>query len=148
MQIRGDRGDPSESYLADVFVDYRRLLVLIVIVVSIVLAYFVPSLEMDTSLRSMLVTNTSTYFEYEKFQEVFGNEEFIIIGIKNQLPANDQSVLKSVESITKELEECDKITEVLSLTNLRFFQKRGEKFGTYPVMRVNGRSCPYPRLPI
>ncbi len=140
MQISGHRGDPSTSYLADVFVDHRRLLVLIVIVVSIVLACFVPGLKTDTSLRSMLVTNAPAYFEYEKFQEVFGDEEFIIIGIKNRLPANDQAVLKSVESITKQLEKSDKITEVLSLTNLRFFQKRGEKFGTYPVVRVdNGR---------
>ena len=144
MQIRGDRGNPSKTHLADVFVDHRRLLVLIVIVVSIVLACFVPGLETDTSLRSMLVTNTPAYFEYEKFQEVFGNEEFIIIGIKNRLPANDQTVLKSVESITKELEESDKITEVLSLTNLRFFQKRGEKFGTYPVVRINNGQLSLP----
>ena len=137
MQTSGHRGDPSTSYLADVFVDHRRLLVLIVIVVSIVLACFVPGLKTDTSLRSMLVTNAPAYFEYQKFQEVFGDEEFIIIGIKNRLPANDQAVLKSVESITKQLEKSDKITEVLSLTNLRFFQKRGEKFGTYPVVRVD-----------
>jgi len=137
VQVTGNRADSSESYLADVFVDYRRLLIWAVIAISIVLACFVPGIEMDTSLRSMLVTNTPAYFEYEKFQEVFGAEEFIIIGIKNRLPANDQSVLKSVESITKELEAFDKITEVLSLTNLRFFQKRGEKFGTFPVVRTD-----------
>ena len=136
MQIGSDRGNPSKTWLADVFVDYRRLLVLIVIVVSIVLACFVPGLETDTSLRSMLVTNAPAYSEYEKFKEVFGNEEFIIIGIKNRLPANDQTVLKSLQSITQRLANLDKITEVLSLTNLRFFQKRGEKFGTYPVVRV------------
>ena len=113
------------------------MLVSIVIAVSIVLACFVPRLQMDTSLRSMLVTDTPVYSDYEKFQEVFGAEEFIIIGIKNRLPANNQAVLKSVESITKGIESFDKITEVLSLTNLRFFQKRGQKFGTYPVVRTD-----------
>jgi predicted RND superfamily exporter protein len=103
VQVRGGRGDPRESYLADVFVDHRRLAVWIVVVVSVVLACFVPDIETDTSLRSVLVTNTPTYFDYEKFQEVFGNEKFIIVGIKNRLPANDQAVLKSVESIIKEL---------------------------------------------
>lgn len=137
MQIRGDRGDSSESYLADVFVDHRRLLVMIVIVVSVVLACLVPGLKTDTSLRSMLVTNAPASLEYERFQEVFGSEEFIIIGIKNQLPANNQAVLKSVESITKQLQKSDKITEALSLTNLRFFQKRDGKFGTFPVVRAD-----------
>ncbi|MGO9118821.1 MAG: efflux RND transporter permease subunit [Desulfomonilaceae bacterium] len=137
MQTRGDRGNPSKIYWADVFVDYRRLLVWIVVVTSIVLACFVPGLETDTSLRSMLVTNVPAYLEYEKFTELFGNEEFIIIGIKNRLPASDQSILKSLESITNQLEKFDKVTEVISLTNLRFFQKRGEKFGTFPVIWTN-----------
>ncbi len=136
-KVQGDRGNLSKNHWADVFIDYRRLLVLAVVVISIVLACFVPSLETDTSLRSMLVTNVPAYLEYEKFTEVFGNEEFIIIGIKNLLPASDQSVLKSLESITNQLEIFDKVTEVISLTNLRFFQKREEKFGTFPVIRTN-----------
>ncbi len=135
--MQGDRRNLSKNHWADVFIDYRRLLVLTVVIISIVLAYFVPSLETDTSLRSMLVTNVPAYLEYEKFTEIFGNEEFIIIGVKNRLPASDQSVLKSLESITNQLEKFDKITEVISLTNLRFFQKKGEKFGTFPVIRTN-----------
>ena len=146
MQLSGDKGDSSQSYLADVFVDHRRLLVWVVVAVSLVLACFVPGIETDTSLRSMLVTNTPAYFDYEKFQEVFGAEEFIVIGIKNRLPATDQSVLRSVESITRQLEQFDKIAEVLSLTNLRFFQKSNGKFGTFPVTRTDKSQLSLPEV--
>jgi uncharacterized protein len=146
VQLSGDKGDSSQSCLADVFVDHRRLLVWVVVAVSLVLACFVPGIETDTSLRSMLVTNTPAFFDYEKFQEVFGAEEFIVIGIKNRLPATDQSVLRSVESITRQLEGYDKIAEVLSLTNLRFFQKSNGKFGTFPVTRTDKSQLSLPEV--
>ncbi len=90
---------------------------------------------MDPTFSSSLVTTSPAYLEYQKFIEIFGHEEFILVAIKNDWGAADPRLLRALESITNELEKVDKIAEVVSVTNLRFPQKRGDRIGNYPVIQ-------------
>lgn len=121
---------------SDFLVNYRKPLVGLVVVITVVLSFFVPRLEMDPSLKSVLVTTSPAYFEYEKFLNVFEDEEFVVVAIKSKLSVTDQSFLTALTSVTNEISKLDNVDQVLSITNLRFFQKKGETFGNYHFVRT------------
>jgi uncharacterized protein len=125
----------AKKRASDFLVNYRKPLVGVVVVITAVLSFFVPRLEMDPSLKSVLVTTSPAYFEYEKFLEVFEDEEFIVVAIKSKEPVADQNFLTALASITSEISKLDKVDQVFSITNLRFFQKKGETFGNYNFVR-------------
>jgi len=129
---------------ADVVIDHRGFLVGAVVVITVILATFVPGLQMDASLKSMLVTTSSAYFEYEKYLGVFGDEEFTVVAIKNDRGARDPAMLKALEVITRQLQENDKIAEVISLANLKIFREKDDKFGNFPVVQTKDG---IPKLP-
>ncbi len=129
-----DKLDLSNKNFLDAVVDQRRLLVGIVIVITVLLSVFIPRMETDPTLKSGLDTTAPAYLQYEKFIEVFGNEEFILIAIHSEREASDHSLLTGLRTITGTLEKSDKIAEVISLSNLKLFQTKGEKFGNYPVL--------------
>ena len=124
--------------IADVFVDCRRLLLILVVLATAVLAAFIPSLEKDPSLRSGLVTGSDWYPQYERFLRIFGAEEFILIAIKNQMGVGDPRFLSSLASITGDLAKVPEIDQVVSLTNLRFFREKNKRFGRYPIVINDG----------
>ncbi len=138
--------DPSAKTrrASDFLVDYRRPLVVLVAVVTVILSTFVPRLEMDPSLKSVLVTTSPAYFEYEKFLGVFEDEEFIIVAIKTKNGATDQDFLAALTSMTNEISKLDKVDQVVSITNLKFFQKKGDTFGNYQLVRIDDGKPTFP----
>jgi uncharacterized protein len=129
-----DKLDLSNKNFLDAVVDQRRLLVGIVIVITVFLAMYIPRMETDPTLKSGLDTTAPAYLQYQQFIEVFGNEEFILVAIHSEREASDYSLLTGLQKITRTLEKSDKIAEVISLSNLKLFQTKGEKFGNYPVL--------------
>jgi len=127
-------GGTSKKVWADVFVDYRWLLIGLVAAMTLVWSVFVPRLQMEPSLKSLLVTTSDAYFEYEKFLGVFGDEDYIIVAIKNEKGARDPSVLAALQSITEQISRFDKVTEIMSLANLKVFRKKGDQFGSFPII--------------
>jgi uncharacterized protein len=139
-----DKLDLSFKNPLDFIVDYRRFLVIVIAVVTIILAWHVPRLETDPTLRSGIDTESPEYEEYENFVASFGNEEFMLFALKNQLGADDPRVLHGLTQITQGLGRIDKVVEVLSLSSLRVFQTRNGLLGNFPVLqRSNGE----PTLP-
>jgi predicted RND superfamily exporter protein len=125
--------------LADFIVFRRRILTVAIIMTTVVLAFFVPRLQMDPSLKSMLVTTSPAYFKYERYLKFFHDEEYTVIAIRTDSGATDPAVLTAVSSITKAIQGIDKVDEVLSVANLRMFQQIGSQFGNFPVIKnVNG----------
>lgn len=125
----------QKSRPSDFLVDYRKPLVGLVVVITVILSFFVPKLELDPSLKSVLVTTSPAYFEYEKFLKVFEDEEFIVVAIKSKESVTDQSFLTSVASTTNEISKLDNVDQAFSITSLRFFQKKGQTFGNYNFVR-------------
>jgi predicted RND superfamily exporter protein len=109
----------------------------------VVLALFIPRLEVESSLKSAIVTTSPAYREYEKVLEVFGHEDLFVIAIKTP-QACDSDLLRRLAVITSELQKLDEVVEVLSVADLRFFRQRKGRFGSYPVVQTrNG----HPTLP-
>ncbi len=119
----------------DVIVDRRRFLVGLIIALTAFFAWFAPGMEPDRTLKSGVSTDTPEYAQYQRFLETFGNEEFVLIAVKNRLPASDQRVLQALSNLTRSLDRLDYVDEVLSLSSLDLFQERDGKFGSFPVVR-------------
>lgn len=120
--------------LIDWLVDHRIPLVLVVLAVSAVMVYLVPGMKVDATMQSGINVESPEYKGYQEFLQVFGNEEFILVAIKNEQDASNGAVLKALQTITSDLEKSDKIVEVISLANLRLFREQKGVFGTYPVL--------------
>ncbi|MGO9568625.1 MAG: efflux RND transporter permease subunit [Desulfomonilaceae bacterium] len=141
-----DKLDLSNRNFLDAVVDQRRLLVGFVIVITVYLSVFIPHMETDPTLKSGVDTTSAAYLQYEQFVEVFGNEEFILVAIQSDRDAPDNRLLTSLQAITLALENSDKIAEVISLSNLKLFQTKGELFGNYPVLTVNDGKPGFPDM--
>ncbi|MCX5873257.1 MAG: efflux RND transporter permease subunit, partial [Deltaproteobacteria bacterium] len=143
MNNSGDKLDLSNPNPLDLIIDYRRILISIIAVVSIVFGYFALQLKTDPSLKSGLDTSSKTYEHYKRFVETFGNEEFTLVVIKTRAGILDPQTLDMVDSLTRKLEQVEGVSEVISLTNLRLFQERGGSFGNFPLFeRVQGKIKP------
>ena len=139
-----DKLDLSTKNFLDSVVDQRRLLVGIVILITVLLSTFIPRMETDPTLKSGLDTTSPAYLQYQQFIETFGNEEFILVAIHSEREAPDYRLLNGLQSITTDLEKSDKIAEVISLSNLKLFQTKGEKFGNYSVMQEKDGKPEFP----
>jgi len=124
--------------ITDWLVDHRRILVGAVLLVSVLMIPLVLRMEMDRTLKSAYVTSSPAYFIYQDFLEVFGNDEFVLVAIKNKKRADDPAVLKALEAMTTKLDGLPEILRVLSLTNFKVAQNRNGLLGFYPLMRKKG----------
>lgn len=120
--------------LIDRLVDHRRIAVLVVVFISACLAAFVPRMRADVTLKSGINTDAPEYAQFQEFVKHFGNEEFILIAVATDDPARIPTLLTALKKITEELERTDTIVEVLSLANLKVFQERKGRFGSYPLI--------------
>jgi predicted RND superfamily exporter protein len=124
----------------NILIRYRRLLVGLVILLTVVLALFIPRLTGDPTLKSAIDKSSDAYAQYLKFAELFGNDEFVLIAIKNKTTADQPEVLTKLNEITTALERIDKVSGVVSLSNLKMFREQKGRFGASPlVFLVDGR---------
>ncbi len=135
MSLDCDQTSPvTRKYHTAKLVDYRRILVLIVTLLSIALIPLAMQVELDRTLKSAYVTSSYAYKVYKEFTNIFGDDEFIIVAFKSPGGANDPELLKSLFYITDQLKDLDEIENVISLTHLKFFQERKGIFSNYPVL--------------
>jgi uncharacterized protein len=137
MRVK-DNLDLSYRNPLDILVDGRRWLVGGVILITAVLSFFIPSIQTDPSLKSGVDTNSEGYIKYQEFIKSFGNEEFILIALKNNRGAGDPRMLHSLETITRSLAKRPEVAEVVSLSDLKVFQKRDSLYGSFPILEVKG----------
>lgn len=133
-----DKLDLSNKNALDIVVDYRGWLVAVVVLITVALAFQVPKLETDPDLKSGVDSTSEAYLQHQKFIEAFGHDEFLLVALKSDRGATDPAMLQAVQKITRDLEQLDSVAEVVSLTNLKVFQKRGELFGNYPFLESKG----------
>jgi len=133
MQVK-DKLDLSNKNFLDVVVDHRRLLVGVIVFSTVLLSILALGLTTDPTLKSGLDITSEAYLQHEKYTEIFGNEEFILVAIKNARGAGDSGFLSVLEMITQKLEKLDKVVEVVSLSNIRILQQRNERYWTYPIL--------------
>ncbi len=134
-------------HLTDLLVDYRRLLVWVVLLVSIALVPFALHIKLDRTLKSAYITSSPAYAVYKAFIDVFGDDEFVLVVINTPNPADKQSLLRGIDEITRQLQQFAEVTRVLSPTNFKVFGSRKGVLGNYPVITRKGEEFVLPRPP-
>ncbi|MDQ7782537.1 MAG: efflux RND transporter permease subunit [Desulfomonilaceae bacterium] len=118
----------------DLIIQRRRLLVLVVILLSAALTPLVLGLQLDRTLKSAYVTSSEAYGIYEEFLDVFGNDEFVLVALRNDDGVENPLFLEALRGITTKLEAFEEIDQVISLSNLKVFRERKGIFGNYPLL--------------
>lgn len=121
--------------ITELLVDYRLVLVTIVVLLTVALAVFVPRLRVDPTLASFFISGSPEYRLYEKLRRVFGNDEFILVAIKSADTETTPVMLERLAQITEELGNLEKIANAKSLCNTRVLAERNGRFGAYPIVR-------------
>ncbi len=129
-----DKLDLNNPNFLDFIVDYRTPLVILVVVISVFFAYMAPSLPTDPTLRSGLDQTSESYQNFRKFAEEFGDEEFILVSLYNEIGVKNPAFLNSLAQITDQIQKLDGISETLSLSNLKMFREVDGKFGSFPII--------------
>jgi len=139
----GDKLDLSRPNPLDIIIDYRRFLVAIIAVISVILGYYALQMKTDPSLKTGIDPTSKAYHRNHRFIKTFGNEEFTLVVIKTEDGIFNTKTLDMVDTLTRALEQVDGVSEVISLTNLRIFQERNGSFGNLPLFeRVQGKILP------
>jgi len=139
-----DKLDLSNPNFLDVVVDRRRYFLIAVALATGILAIFVPGMQADPTLESGVDKTSEAYLQQQRFVKDFGNEEFILVAIRSPRVSDEPAMLQAVQEITLRLEHLDKLVEVISLANLKIFQKRGNVFGNYPILRSRDGELTFP----
>lgn len=130
--------------LSDLLFDYRKVFVCLIVLSLFIMGMFLPWLEQDLSLKTMMIPSSGTYSQYDRFLKDFGNDEFTLIAIKRPEECSDSTLLACIDSITKKCEQLPNVTEVISVTNLHLFQQKKDKFGNYLVITSEGGRFSFP----
>lgn len=118
----------------DFIVDYRWSLVIVIAILTAILSTFIPSVEKDPTLKSVLVTTSASFQDYEEFRKYFDDDEYMVITIKFNNSVREPENLVAISKISDHVSKMDHISDTLSLTNLRIYQKRGEQLSNQPVV--------------
>jgi predicted RND superfamily exporter protein len=124
----------TAANIADILIDKRFHFMALVILVTAILALFVPNLTVDNSIKAFVPPDAEESIRYDKFLEIFGNEAFILVVITNKEPATRPGSLQRLAEITSSFSRLDGVVKVVSLTNLKIFEERKGLFGTYPLV--------------
>ena len=100
-----DKLDLSNKNWLDILVDYRVFLTIVVAVISVALAVFVSGLTTDPTLKSGVDTTCASYLQHQKFIDIFGHDEFILVAAKSEQGVGDPRFLKALDTITRNVTE-------------------------------------------
>ena len=134
-----------QEFAVNLIVDHRRALIAIVGLATIVMATLAPNVQSDPSLKSYFVSDSPVYQEYQRFLRTFGNDDYVIVAIKHEKGAKDPNFLAALASITREIRKLDKVDEVISLADIRYFQWQGNRAGFFPVISGNDGKLELPK---
>lgn len=116
------------------FVIARRLAILIAAILLAIVALFSgPPIPFDNSTERYFVAGDPTLEDYDRLLELFGDNEYLIVGFEAAGSAPDifnTETLRDIEVLTRFLESHPYITQVRSLTNFQYIHADGDDLNT------------------
>ncbi len=126
--------------IIDILITRRLYIFAGVLLLTVFFAYHAPGMKQDPTMKSGVNQDSPEYRTYQGFLDEFGNEEFILMAalFPEDMPIKDR--LKEVDEVTNSIGALELTETVMSITNFKIFQKRGEYYGNFPVViDSNGR---------
>ena len=105
------------SKLIDTIINFRIVVICILLLGFIFAAFQIPKIKIDNSLDVWFVENDPVLLDYKYFQKQFGNDEIVAVVFSDPesilTPEND----KLIQSLTSEIEQLPRIKGVYSIAN-------------------------------
>ena len=137
-------GVPGRDSGLSIIVDRRRYLVAVIALMTAALAWFIPTLSLDPTLKPLFATNSPEGLRYQEYIDKFGRDDFILIAIRTGAGLRANESVSWLRKVTTELRGLDKVGEVVSLADVRVFEKRDGLFGSYPLLVREGSDIKMP----
>ncbi|MDY6933007.1 MAG: MMPL family transporter [Spirochaetota bacterium] len=103
-------------------IDHRLIVIiicLIMVIGSVVLSF---NLRIDTSLKAYFQADDLSFVYYEKFQEEYGNDEFIYIIYRAKHGIFDLGELSKIKRLIEDIEKVPYVERVNAVTNIEFIE--------------------------
>jgi predicted RND superfamily exporter protein/CRP-like cAMP-binding protein len=115
-------------------IDAPLTCLVIVLGLSALLVPQIPKLHIDTSARTIMLSDDFALDYYEDVKERFGSDDLTVVVIK----ADDvftTPVLQSVERLSKQFEAIEEVIRVDSLTTINNIKGEGDSVSTGPLIK-------------
>lgn len=98
---------------------------------------FIPGLfflKVDFSYRAWYTDTDTLLLNYDKFERIFGNDDSVVISIKNKNGLYNPQAISLIYKVTEELWKVPGIVKVDSLTNFDFLHVQGDEIEIAPLV--------------
>ena len=103
------------------FRNYSNVIILITILLSIFFIYLLKNIKVENvSDKFGLPHDDERKIDFENFNKMFGNEEFLIIAVESDSVLS-QYFFDVVHHLTMDLSKIENVDSILSMTNVPFF---------------------------
>jgi len=115
--------------LADKIVQYRWLIIIGFMAVTLIFGFQIPKSEIDPDMKSLLPEDMISRINTEKIDELFGGTDMLMVLLKTDDVLTEETLIR-IRKISKEMNRIKGVDKVLSLFDLKNI--KGE-FGTMTV---------------
>ncbi len=127
----------SNAVLHLLFKAKPRFILISFLLVTILWALFLPKLKFNYNIEGFFANNDPDVNFYQDYRERFENEnDFILVGIKNNTGILDKDFLTRVDSLRKVLKEFSRFKKIHSPTTFREFIKTPLGGNSIPLLHI------------
>ena len=114
------------DWLADMLVEKRVLLLVLVLIATAVSAYFLKNLGIENSLEVWFLKNDKVLVDYNEFKRIYGNDEVILVWVKPEKGIYDRNFALRMYDVSNELGKHKLVKRILSITKAPYFDSKGD----------------------
>ncbi len=112
--------------LAEILVEKRWLLLVLVLFATAFSAYFLKNLGIENSLEVWFLKNDKVLIDYNQFKRIYGNDEVILVWVKPEKGIYDKAFAGRIYDISNELGKHKLVKRILSITDAPYLDSKGD----------------------
>jgi uncharacterized protein len=117
----------------DLVMRFPRILITSIILISVLFAWQVPDIKVDTDIKSMIPEDFPIIQSLNRLEAVLGGSEIIVIAIESK-NLFSFSVLEKFQGLHEELEELEAVQKIISLYEANDFETSENGFEVIEMM--------------
>jgi uncharacterized protein len=114
------------DWLAEILVEKRVLLLILVLIATAISAYFLKNLGIENSLEVWFLKNDRVLIDYNEFKRVYGNDEVILVWVKPEKGIYDKTFAGRMYDVSNQLGKHKLVKRILSITKAPYLDSKGE----------------------
>src|SRR5213594_5247204 len=105
-----------------IILSHPRLVVPVYVAAILFFGYHLKDFRLDASSDSIVLENDADLKYYEATRETFGSDDYILLAFSLQKSVVSEDVLRTIDSLSRELQRLSSIDSVNSILTVPLFQ--------------------------